>query len=376
MKCTILSTLFASVAAEIAWPAYNQQCRDDAGPPYNDDEPGTYYHDKNYQAIPIMLNGECPGPLKAACASRPNRRTAFLEGPIDCGNQGWYCRIMPEDNWPPIALTGDVNFGHCNTTDGLGDPGYDQDGHCHGSDVDDTYYWWVRDHWHRQYNGRLRCCCGWEEGGSQPLYSRRIANRCDFRRKVLDETDRENCRDANEDHDQGFDDIGCDATKYSDQLNKPIPEDDSVCWEVQRFGFYEGSDPPPPSDPPVGTPTSPAPVASPVAEPTLPSDPPVEAPTSPAPVASPVAEPPSECTEGESAKFFFKRKLKFGRVRIVKKTCDWLNNRSERRIGKICARTKSAGKWKPAQEVCQVTCDTCEDNEDGDEEEEEDDGDE
>mmetsp|Transcript_3274 Transcript_3274/g.4936 ORF Transcript_3274/g.4936 Transcript_3274/m.4936 type:complete len:385 (-) Transcript_3274:210-1364(-) len=354
MKVTLLTTLFATVAADVVWPIYNQQCRDDAGPPYDDDEPGTYYHSKNSQAIPVMLNGECPGPLKAACASRPNKRTAFLEGPISCGDKGWYCRIMEEPNWPPIGLTGDVNFGHCNTTDGLEDHGYDQDGHCHGSDFDDTYYWWVRDHWHRQYNGRLRCCCGWKEGGSQPLYSRRIANRCDFRRKVVDENDRENCRDANEDHNQGFDDIGCDISKYSDQLNKPIPEDDSVCWEVQKFGFSEGSDPPPPTDPPVGGPTSPAPVASPVAEPPSDDD--------------------SDCIEEESDEFFFRRKLVNEQRVVIRKTCEWLSGEPEGRIERICGRIQGADQWRPAQKVCQVTCGTCEDDEeDGEDDEGEDD---
>ena len=106
----------------------------------------------------------------------------------------------------------------------------------------------IRDHWHRQYNGRVRCCCGWSEGGTQPLFSGRIANRCDYRRLVTETENLDDCRDANEDHNLGFDDtnpnlgvddIGCDKSYQSSQLNNPIPEDDDVCWEIQRFGYTE-----------------------------------------------------------------------------------------------------------------------------------------
>ena len=37
----------------------------------------------------------------------------------------------------------------------------------------------------------------------------------------------------------GFDDIGCDPQYRESQLNQPIPEDDNVCWEIERFGFTE-----------------------------------------------------------------------------------------------------------------------------------------
>ena len=39
-----------------------------------------------------------------------------MEGPIDCGDKGWYCRIMPDTNWDPVNLIPDLNFGHCNTS--------------------------------------------------------------------------------------------------------------------------------------------------------------------------------------------------------------------------------------------------------------------
>ena len=234
-----------SVFGDIIWPEYSQQCQDDAGTPFNDDE-STYgingfYHD-NTASFPVLQNGECPAPLAQACEDRPTEKVAYLEGPIDCGNKGWYCRIMPDENWPPINLIGDLNFGHCNTTKGFEDAGYDQDGHCHGSSVDNTYYWWVRDHFFRQYNGRLRCCCGWDEGTSEtPLFSGKIANRCDYRRLVTETEDVTKCRDANEGHGLGFDNIGCDQSYMDTQLNKPIVENDDMCWEVQRFGYTEES---------------------------------------------------------------------------------------------------------------------------------------
>merc|ERR1712176_366523 len=134
---------------------------------------------------------------------------------------------------------GDLNFGHCNTTVSFDDAGYDQDGHCHGSSDDSTYYWWMRDHWHRGYNGRLRCCCGWYEGGETPLFSGRIANRCDYRRLVTQDENLNDCRDANEDHGLGYDDIGCNRA-YESQIGKVIPETDNFCWELTKFGYTEG----------------------------------------------------------------------------------------------------------------------------------------
>ena len=110
-----------------------------------------------------------------------NEKTAYIEGPIDCGDKGWYCRIYQQEGWPNVNLRGDYNFGLCNSTENFDDAGADKDGHCHGSSRDNTYYWWMRDHWHRGYNGRLRCCCGWESGSSSaPLTIGRVANRRDY----------------------------------------------------------------------------------------------------------------------------------------------------------------------------------------------------
>ena len=233
--------LVQRVSADVDFPIYSQQCRDDAGPPFGDDEEhfgvGGKYHDKSF-ANAILQDGKCAPPVQKACESRPIK-TAYLEGPIDCGGKGWYCRIMKDPNWKNYNLKSDFNFGHCNRTEALNDHGWDGDGHCHGSEDDSTYYWWVRDHWHRQYNGHLRCCCGWFKGSSSTaMYDRRIANRCDYRRLVKKGTTKK-CRDANEDHGKGFDDIGCDKKKFGNQLGKPIPEDDSICWEVSRFGYTQ-----------------------------------------------------------------------------------------------------------------------------------------
>ena len=135
-----------SARADINWPLYTQQCRDDAGPPYLDDEEtfnGGKYHDGS-AAYPVLQDdGQCAQPMKNACASRPSFKTAYLEGPIDCGGNGWYCRIYNDEinGWPNIALNGDSNFGNCNSTNSFEDAGYDRDGHCHGSDNDSTYYW-------------------------------------------------------------------------------------------------------------------------------------------------------------------------------------------------------------------------------------------
>merc|ERR1712194_937348 len=76
----------------------------------------------------------------------------------------------------------------------------------------------------------------------------------------------ENCRDANEDHGLSFEG-GCDA-QYKNQIGAPIPEDDSVCWEIERFGytddgFDDGPTPPgpTPTKKPTKTPTGPPPVS-------------------------------------------------------------------------------------------------------------------
>jgi len=223
------------------FPEYNQQCQDDAGTPYLDDDEiygGKKYHDGS-KAIPILVGpnkDECPSPLETACATRETKKTAYLEGPLECGGNGWFCRILEDPNWKDINLKGDLNFGYCNSTSSAES---DQSGHCHGSSHDETYYWWLRDHWFRQYNGRLRCCCGWT--GKDAVTNGGIANRCDYRRLVTKDEDVSKCRDANEEHGLGWEG-GCDEDKLDEQMGKPIPEDDAKCWEVHNFGHTEKRD--------------------------------------------------------------------------------------------------------------------------------------
>ena len=73
----------------------SQACQDDAGPPWHDDGetyPFKRYHDDT-PAMPVLQDNECPSPLKSACEAKPSK-AAYLEGPVDCGGQGWFCRII------------------------------------------------------------------------------------------------------------------------------------------------------------------------------------------------------------------------------------------------------------------------------------------
>lgn len=208
---------------------------DDAGPPFGDDAEtfgGGKYHDGS-AAFPTLIGpnaNQCPCPLEEACQSG-GAKTAFIEGPLQCGGKGWYCRILPDPNWDGFELGSDLNAHHCNHTQSLDEAADTL--HCHGSSDDSTYYWWVRDHWYRQYNGRLRCCCDW----SGLTSSRAVTNRCDYRRVVAQGTTG-SCRDANEEHGLNFE-TGCDAENFV--RGQPIQEDDSQCWELQRFGHVDGS---------------------------------------------------------------------------------------------------------------------------------------
>merc|ERR1711939_791239 len=62
----------------------------------------------------------------------------------------------------------------------------------------------------------------------------KIVNRCDHRRLVTPDEDLSQCRDANEEGVTPYNG-GCDQNDPP-ALNEVIPEDDSMCWEVQKFG--------------------------------------------------------------------------------------------------------------------------------------------
>ena len=227
----------------------SQQCLDDAGPPWGDDcehfGEGGRYHDNTPASPHLNDGGSCPTPLIAACAAKP-AKAAFLEGPVDCGGEGWFCRILPQPGWyapeyegtAPGVEFSDRNFAHCNGTDA---DERDDDGHCHGSDTESTYGWWIRDHWYRGYAGRLSCCCGW--GG---VAMQGVVNRCDYRHPVGPDSPLKyrlgSCRDANEYHGTGYED-GCALHQSSASFGKdPLYNNPGTCWEVSSFANPEAVD--------------------------------------------------------------------------------------------------------------------------------------
>lgn len=238
-RFSVAFTTFAVVvtAQTTTFPLYSQQCRDDAGPPFEDDAEifvgaDNKYYSASTDAPVLNEDGMCPAPLRDTCNTGKPKMGAYLEGPINCNKQGWYCRILNDEQneWASINLIPDYNFGYCNTSDAFDDAaGYDRDGHRHGSDEDSTYYWWIRDHWYRQYNGRIRCCCGWET----VIKSGKIVNRCDFRRLVPATENLEECHDANEDHNLSYEG-GCDQSLLDDQIGNPIEEGDDQSVLIQR----------------------------------------------------------------------------------------------------------------------------------------------
>jgi hypothetical protein len=199
----------------------SQQCQDDAGPPWGDDGDVPYY--SGFPNAPVLPDsGECADPLKAACAKK-GALSAYLDGPVNCGKAGWFCRISYRaDHRQPGFREGqfpDSNYASCNQSD----TEHDRDGHCHGSDVDDTYGWWIRDHWHRNYAGDLKCCCNWQATIG-------VVNRCDYRKHVTAEV-LKTCRDANEEHNVDWS-PGCTPEQFTN-YQEPA---DAQCWSLKYFG--------------------------------------------------------------------------------------------------------------------------------------------
>ena len=219
----VLLTSLTSVRALQHPESPAQHCRHDAGPPWADDEEN-FGNKAYFDGTPAAPKGDCPAPLAAACSAK-GKKAAFLDGPVDCGGKGWFCRILPQAGWRNPDFD-DNNFAHCNARDA---DERDDQGHCHGSDVDSAYGWWVRDHWFRGYAGTLTCSCDWSklEG---------LANRCDYRRHV-DEDEAGKCRDANERHGMSYED-GCEA--HADKpFDDPCDGPDSECWTVTSFADPE-----------------------------------------------------------------------------------------------------------------------------------------
>lgn len=345
--CLPVTFLFFSIfqhtgaqGEDIKWPKYSQQCQDDAGPPFQDDSetyPNGKYHDGTPAYAVLPPDGKCPDPMKEACQDRPDIKTAYIEGPINCGKQGWYCRMTRDENFNDYNLKGDYNMGHCNSTDGFeSEDFYDGDGHCHGSSKDNTYYWWVRDHWFRQYNGHVRCCCGWYKSEDYPyaVHSRRITNRCDYRRQLPKSEDETKCRDANEEHGLSFEG-GCIANDA--QIGKPIKEDDAQCWEIALFGNTKNDDDN--DDSGDGDDDS------------SDGDDDVE----------------EECIQTKNQKFAKKNK----KGKVVGKKCSWLEKKSKKIRKKHCKKKIDSDKFGPAKEVCPITCGICTPEEDSEEEDSE-----
>lgn len=223
-----------------AFPSWSQQCAHDAGPPFEDSQVSESWHN-GAAAQPVLSNGECADPLKHACSLR-DAKTSYLEGPIDCGGNGWYCRILPDENWPSANLAARMNFDHCNTTESF-ESSIDsyQSGICHGSMADSTYYWLVRDYYFQQVAGRLRCCCDWLS-----LHKGGVVNSCNLRKEVGLDENIDGCIDANEHHEWHYKwgwkafpyEGGCVGANVNG-IGQPIPEDDSQCWEVNNFGIAD-----------------------------------------------------------------------------------------------------------------------------------------
>jgi len=238
LKIYMLAALLVSSVVSLSSPeGPNQQCRDDAGPPWTDDTEnypsGEQYHTSSPAQPLLPASGECPSPLASACASK-GTKAAYIDGPIDCGDRGWFCRIVTQPGWMNGAYPreyGDKNFAHCNATDA---DERDDDGHCHGSASDDTYGWWIRDHWFRGYAGTLHCCCDWQA-------VKGVVNRCDYRRHV-DPSEvapvSSSCRDANEDHGLNYEG-GCEGYRTTPFVD-PLTSGSGQCWSLRNFAD-EGS---------------------------------------------------------------------------------------------------------------------------------------
>jgi hypothetical protein len=86
-------------------------------------------------------------------------------------------------------------------------------------------------------NGRLRCCCNWDEG-NVALVDGKFTNRCDYRRHIPERQEGE-CRNANR-AGLNFED-GCDPSLADQQLDEPVPENNAQCWDVTSFGQPKAS---------------------------------------------------------------------------------------------------------------------------------------
>lgn len=210
-----------------------------------------------YIIQPRVPEEGCPAPLAAACKPEAGETReqaqvrAYMEGPIDCGGLGFFCRMKKDSAGTMRGMTGgpgddfvnNENFGYCVDRavdrsinwNNLGrqprNNGPEADGHCHGSEFDDVYIGVLHDHYYRPYRGDLVCCCGMDPDGDgtgrgadrQWEPAPQYISRCDYRG-----------RNGNDNNQNAADDCGLDMTNFI----KPdsFPNAQSMCWELDNFG--------------------------------------------------------------------------------------------------------------------------------------------
>eukprot|EP00873_Tetraselmis_striata_P044829 jgi/Tetstr1/465093/TSEL_009821.t1 len=204
--------------------------------------------------VPADEQGQpaCPEPLKDAegnpsCTPKDGESQdqafvrAFMEGPINCDGKGFFCR-MKEDHagidggvtgTPGDQLLANRNFGYCVDRavdreidwNNLSRQPNNDDGHCHGSDLDIAYIGVLHDHYYRPYRGELECCCGMKERGQDEDWEPALdyISRCDYRGATAN--------DANQNYERG---CGRDMADFIPKAEYPSEAD--MCWTVQNFG--------------------------------------------------------------------------------------------------------------------------------------------
>lgn len=203
-------------------------------------------------------------PLRDACLSnlaggqKGNAAMALvkasMEGPINCGGKGFFCRMKSDPYFsgtPGDQLYNNYNFGYCQDAESdnpdnmfpgnYHDPEKD-DGHCHGSHLDSVYQDVLQDHYHRVYRGTLECCCGesvtpLQAGTTNPVSpsawvpATKLIERCDFRGTAG------NNGTFNFEGGCGKD-VNYGPGSYAPELfvSPQQYKSDHMCWELKHFG--------------------------------------------------------------------------------------------------------------------------------------------
>lgn len=194
----------------------------------------------------VPLDGSCPSPLAEACIQKEGETKeqahvrAYMEGPPNCGDKGFFCRILQDPagrggmtGGPGDVFVGNENFGYCVDRavdrridwNNLGRQPNNNDGHCHGSDVDEVYIGVLYDHYYRPYRGTLTCCCGLEKRDENNDWTpaKEYISRCDYRG--------ENGNNAAENFERG---CGTDMTAFHGP--DEFPDKENMCWTMKNYG--------------------------------------------------------------------------------------------------------------------------------------------